>query len=317
MRSIDDRRRLRERVLAEAPGRPGVYTWLGADGDVLYVGKSVNLQRRMLSYLTDRAAGPKSRQRHLSFAIEDFRFQETRGELLALLLEDAVIKRLGPRHNVRQRDFLERRYLLLTDDPFPTCIIVEGPSARPGTLFGPFKDQYFVAGLIELIGDDFGLRTCAARQPFRRSARFDLGTCPGPCRGAIFIEQYFQVVGRVRAFLAGDGSWVETRLVEQMEAAAAALEFERAAEVREQLAFCRRFADRQRFLSQFQHGRVLVNEDSSGLVYSFERGRLRSLGHGKCELALPPELSEPVGDPRFLLDRANVVYTWAQRSVGS
>ncbi|MCC7363156.1 MAG: CoA transferase [Dehalococcoidia bacterium] len=210
---------LRAQINRAVPESPGVYTWLGAAGEPLYVGKSRNLRRRMLSYLTPRHAAPDARMRHLTYAIDAFQWRPTSGELLALLLEDALIKQVLPRHNVQQRDYGERRYLLLTGDAFPAVVVAES-ARRPGALFGPFKDQYFVADLAEFVGEWFGLRSCQDPVPFRRSARFDLGRCPGPCRDAVSVGDYASSVAAATAFLDGEGAWISQRLSAAMEVAA-------------------------------------------------------------------------------------------------
>jgi excinuclease ABC subunit C len=307
----EDRRKLREAVSENVPEAPGVYVWLGADREPLYVGKAVRLRRRMLSYLAPSQTDNRSRRRHLAFSIRAFEYRETAGELAALLLEDALIKQLRPRHNVRQRDYLERRYLLLTNDPFPTCIVVERDLARPGKLYGPFKDQYFVADLIALITDEFGLRACQDRQPFRKSARFDLGVCRAPCRDAVSIAEYSEITCRVRAFLDGEERWIVGRLTAAMECAAEALRFERAAEAKERLALCRRFTGRQRFIRAFRESAIPATEPRFGLAYRFERGALVKLTHqAGILLPIPEELAHSPEDARFALDRANLVHSW-------
>lgn len=314
MPSPELRLRLRAEVNATVPESPGVYAWLGASGEPLYVGKAVNLRRRMLSYLAPRAAAPESHIRHLAHGIAAFAWRPAAGELLALLLEDALIKRLEPRHNERQRDYRERRYLLLTSDAYPACLVVEAAPPRPGTLFGPFKDQYFVAELIELVREAFGLRACTDRDPFRRNARYDLGQCPGPCRGAVTRDAYGEAASRARAFLGGDETWVAARLAASMSAAAEELRFEDAAGLREQLAFVARFCARQRFVTAFREGAFTVDEPRFGLTYHFERGALAELrAAGGEALEVPPELREPPCDPRFALDRANLVREWLHR----
>lgn len=315
MPSDEARTQLREAVASGVPEAPGVYTWLGGEGEPLYVGKAVNLRRRMLSYLAPSQLDPRSRMHHLCASIRGFRYREAPGELAALLLEDGLIKQLRPRHNTRQRDYLERRYLLLTDDQFPTCLIVEDRLPRPGRLFGPFKDQYFVAGLIEILTDEFGLRACPDRQPLRRSARFDLGVCSGPCRSAIAAPDYSRIAGRVESFLLGDGTWIAAHLQSAMKQAADDLRFERAAEARERLAFCRRFATRQAFIRAFREGEVLTEEPRFRLTYRFDRGGLAALcDHAGNQVPVPPALADPPRDPRFALDRANLVYSWLQKT---
>lgn len=305
---------LRAAVRAQVPDSPGVYTWLGRDGERLYVGKSRSIRRRMLSYLAPGQLSLDSRTRHLAFAIEAFEWRETRGELMALLLEDTVIKRLNPRHNERQKDYRERSYVLLTGDRFPACIVQRAESDRPGTLFGPFKDEYFSRDIVDLVTGVFGLRVCRDPEPFRHSARYDLGTCPGPCRGAISEADYAAMADRVRAFLDGDSKWITEQLTTSMLAAGNALRFEEAARLRDQLDFCRRFCARQRFFKAFESGAVVVEEPALKLCYRFEAGLLCEVrDDASACLEVPVELAASVSDRRLLLDRANLVYAWIAR----
>ncbi len=307
----DKLRGLRHAVRRRVPGSPGVYIWLGAAGERLYVGESRNLQARMLSYLTPAQLQPDARHRHLVTAIQDFDFVSTVGELMALLLEDTLIKQFSPRHNERQKDYRERTTLLLTDDPFPTCLVGEASSTRSGTEFGPFKDEYFVRDLKNILTDIIGLRACADREPFRHSARFDLGQCLGPCRGAVSHDDYGQVVARARGFLEGEEEWVSARLSEMMAEASQDLQFEKAASLRDLLGFCERFASRQRFFRQFEAGETSVEEPENRLSYRLVRGALVEVsGPDGGSGTVPAELRTEPSDRRFLLDRANIVYAW-------
>jgi excinuclease ABC subunit C len=302
-----DRARLAAEVRRNVPSRPGVYTWLGEGGETLYIGKSRNLRARMLSYLAPANAAPESRMRLLAASLRGFRYRETGSDLLALLLEDALIKQHQPRHNTRQREDRERRYLLVTNDAFPALLTVEAPAARPGTLFGPFKDEYFVAELIALLVEEFGLRACRDADPYRRSARYDLGLCPAPCRGAIAPAAYAERVKRARAFLDGDDGWLRAVVDDAIDRASNALEYERAAVLVERRAFVSRFAARQRFFREWRTQRLGVEEASSGHRFWFEGGRLVELRDGEGEPApVPPELTSG-GSDAALLDRAMIV----------
>lgn len=313
MEGNDWLRQLRGQVRSAVPSGTGVYTWLGAGGERLYVGKSRNLKSRMLSYLAPGQLRPEARQRHLVSAIEGFEWRETAGELMALLLEDALIKQFNPRHNERQKDYRERRYLVLTDDDFPACLVVEELGTRSGTVFGPFKDEYFATDLRTLLTDAFGLRACTDREPSRHSARYDLGQCLAPCRGVVSVDDYAQIVHRARQFLEGDSSWVHGRLSAMMEDASASLQFERAAGLRDALEFCGRFAERQRFFNAFETATTTFDEPGSGLRYEFLRGAVvRVADTSARDVDIPAELQQPLADPRLLLDRANVVYTWGR-----
>lgn len=312
------RRELRHTVQATVPERPGVYIWLSATGERLYVGKSRNLRRRMLSYLVPAAARPDARTRNLVSGIDHFAWRETTGELMALLLEDTLIKRFEPRHNERQKDYRERMYLLLTDDPFPACVVTDGTSGRAGTLWGPFKDEYFCRDLKSILTDDLGLRACIDAEPNRRSARFDLGQCPGPCRGAVSAAAYGERVATVRAFLEGDATRAVATLNAKMEEASDALQFERAGALRDRLELCGRFATRQQFFRRFREGELIVRDDAANLTFVFELGAIASLREGDGEpLDVSPELAEPPADPRAFLDRANILYAWRQPTLAN
>jgi excinuclease ABC subunit C len=265
----------------------------------------------MLSYLVPGQLRPDARQRHLVAGIQRFEWEETPGELMALLLEDALIKEYQPRHNERQKDYRERRYLLLTADCFPACLVVEEPGGRAGTLFGPFKDEYFAAELRALLTDAFKLRACMDREPHRHSARYDLGQCLGPCRGLVDAGEYGMVVRRVREFLEGDAGWVCAELGAAMAEASDCLQFERAAALRDSIGFCERFAARQRFFHEFEGEAFVVDEPRAGLRYEFCRGALAAATLGTGEpVAIPNQLRTQESDRRLLLDRANVVYAW-------
>ena len=308
---------LRAQVRRTVPSRPGVYLWLGRNGERLYIGKSRNLRARMLSYLTPGNLLPDARMRILVSAIEACEWRETAGELMALMLEDSLIKQHNPRHNDRQKDYRERRWLLLTDDPFPACLVVEEPGGMSGTVFGPFKDEYFARALRTLLTDTFGLRACTDPQPFRHSPRFDLGQCLAPCRGLVTPSDYGVVVGRVREFLQGDSAWANQRLGSQMTEASEHFQFERAAALRDQIEFCDRFAARQRFFNRFESAGFVTDEPMWGLRYEFSRGSLvRVTDRSGAAAEVPLELRQPVEDRRLLLDRANVVYGW-RRAVGA
>lgn len=288
-----------------------MYTWRGADGQCLYVGKSRRLRTRMLSYLGPSATRHDSRIRNLVFAIESFEWQSTAGELMALLIEDARIKQLEPRYNERQRDYRERMYLLLTGDAFPACVVTNGDPHRGGRLWGPFKDEYFCRDLKLILTEEFGLRSCTDPTPYRRSARYDLGQCPGPCRDAVTPASYAANASAVRAFLDGDCARAVAGLERKMAEASASLDFERAALLRDRMAFCGRFAARQRFFREFREGPMAVTDSSAGLTLEFEQGMLQRIHKaGEPDLPVPADLSQPLADPRILLDRANILYAW-------
>ncbi len=303
-----------------APPRPGVYLFSDGTGATIYVGKSVNLRRRMLSYFVAERSGLERRLREMVFSVRSFAFQETPTELLALLLEDVLIKRERPRYNVRQQEYAQYCYLLLTDDRYPTLRVVDGDGPSSGTLFGPFRDRYLAADTLSIIRRHFHLRSCIDAEPFRRSLNYDLGFCLGPCRGGVSPATYAEIEDRVVRFLNGEVEWIADRLEGTMASLADAREYEKAAAVREELSFCENFTTRQRFIHQFTTRNLELREaGEEQVVYRFERGNLVSSSVAASAIprdpAVPARLAEPVTDEKFLLDRANLVYTWLNRQV--
>lgn len=300
---------LRERVRGEVRPVPGVYTLFDAHGAALYIGKSVNLRSRLLAHL-NAGTGVDNPHRHLAFAVSDFAVRETAGELLALLLEDALIKLLQPRANSRQKDYREYCYMALSDDPYPTLRIVDSVDlGRPGTWFGPYRDRFAARDLLDLVHEHFQLRWCQDAVPQRCGGNFEMGRCAGPCRGAVTVAEYAVIAERVAAFLHGDDRWIAAHLAERIEAEAGKLRFEEAGRLKETRDFCKRYARRRRFIRSFESGSTDVQEGE--LVYAFHRGalvRLRSMASGALDV--PDELRAEPADARFQFDRANVVYDW-------
>jgi excinuclease ABC subunit C len=190
--------------------------------------------------------------------------------LLALLLEDALIKEYQPRHNVRQQQYLGYQYILLTDGPYPTCRMI-GKSDDPGQgrTFGPYKSRFFVKDLLYIIRRFLELRSCEETVPVRFSLSHEFGYCTGPCRGKISPEEYARIVERAVEFLNGNETDVVSKLTEAMEEASSAHQLENAEELKERLDFCERFCTRQRFLHRFGEKNLTLHEN--GHIFEFER----------------------------------------------
>lgn len=325
-----------ERIRRTSPEGPGVYIFRGDRDEIIYVGKAVRLQQRMLSHLRIDPLADPSRHSRMVFEVRDFEVRVADSELLALLLEDELIKLHRPRFNIRQNEFLEYKYLELTADRFPRLRMLDH-EADFGTrnVFGPYRDRYFIEDVLGLIHDYLGLRSCAASEPGDRCIRFDLGQCAGPCRGTISAREYEPRVTRTMAFLDGDVSEVAARLTEAMSAASERFEYEKAQAMKERLAFCGRFGERQRFIAAFRESRLTIVEaatatDPTGRTYQFHRGQLITCerdgapaapgddaGDRSIHAGRPTSSDGPTridDDPRFLLDRAAIVHGWLRRN---
>jgi excinuclease ABC subunit C len=314
---------LAREVRERAPEAPGVYLFRGDGDEILYVGKAVNLRKRMLSHLRVDRRVDEQRHARLVYEIQSFDIQPAASELLALLQEDELIKKHRPRYNVRQNEYLEYRYLELTNEEYPrlrTCDHRDDTAGRQ--VFGPYRDRFLVKDILQLVHHHLGLRSCTDISPARTCLEFDLGHCAGPCRSEVTPQDYGRVVARSMGFLQGYVSEVARGLQLAMEQASEKLEFEKAQEFKERLRFCRRFGERQRFLTAFRERQlVVVEKGEPERTYVFVRGWLTGHGTGgEATTSAPsggaPALSDPGADPRFVLDRAAVVHGWLRRNTG-
>ncbi len=315
MHKTSDRERLAAAIRQAVPRRPGVYLFQDVTGKTIYIGKSINLRQRMLTYFTGYPARIDRRIGQMTLGIRAFDYLETGTELLALLLEDALIKRELPPYNVRQMKFEQCRYLVLTDDSYPTCKVVDREETSSGTVFGPFTDVYFARSILDVLHRHFLLRSCVDPSPFRRSPNFELGLCSGPCWNGISVSAYGVIVSRVRAFLSGKDDWITGKLLASISSSSAALRYEKAAKLKTELEFCEAFCARQRFIHRFRTGRLTVRElGDRGASFEFAQGNLISVRPFDRKSDRPgvggAELIPPLADPRQMLDRANLIYSW-------
>lgn len=231
------------------PELPGVYRFFDADKKILYVGKAKNLRRRVASYF-QRTKDLEASKQIMVKAIADIDHTVTGTELEALLLEATFIKQFHPPYNVVLRDDKNFLYIKVTlKDEFPTVVAVRRVTHDGSRYFGPFPSAMTARQSIALLKRLFAFRTC---EPHQGKACFDvhLHRCLGPCADRITAEQYRNaVVEPILNFLAGNTSSVIQMLTEQMKAAAAAKEFERAATLRDRLKAVRQVTARQAMIS--------------------------------------------------------------------
>jgi len=233
-------------ILKQIPPRPGVYRMLEAGGTVLYVGKAKDLKRRVASYFS------RSLNRRLQLMvaqIADIEFTVTRTEGEALLLENNLIKSLRPRFNVLLRDDKSYPYIRLTvGDEFPRLAFYRGSRKGGDRFFGPYPSAWAVRETLQLLQKLFPVRQCEDsffRNRSRPCLQYQIKRCSGPCVGLVTRSDYHDDVQHTAKFLEGRTDEVVSELAERMELAAADLEFERAAVLRDQIATLRRIQQRQ------------------------------------------------------------------------
>jgi excinuclease ABC subunit C len=226
------------RAVKHAPSRPGVYRMIDARGEVLYVGKAKNIKKRVTAYT--RPTGHDSRIVRMISGTVTMEFVTTKTETEALLLEANLIKRLRPRFNVLLRDDKSFPFILITSDHWaPQILKHRGARTRAGHYYGPFANAGAVNRTINALQRAFLLRSCSdsffeART--RPCLLYQIKRCSAPCTQEIDFAGYAELVREANEFLSGRSRLVQKEMAVDMDTAAAALDFERAAIYRDRLA---------------------------------------------------------------------------------
>ena len=223
--------------LTTLPDRPGVYRMLDAQGAVLYVGKARSLRKRVASYA--KPTGHSARIGRMITATASMMFLTTETETEALLLEQNLIKQLKPRYNVLLRDDKSFPNILVSEvTDFPQIKKHRGAKKEKGRYFGPFASAGSVNRTLNQLQKAFLLRNCSDAM-FESRTRpcllFQIKRCSAPCVGKIDASSYRALVEDATRFLTGKSTVVQEQLAVEMEAASNALEFERAAALRDRI----------------------------------------------------------------------------------
>jgi len=222
--------------LATLTAHPGVYRMLDAAGQVIYVGKARNLKNRVASYFS---AQPKTAKTMAMVAqIAGMEVTVTGSEIDALLLECNLIKKHRPRYNVMLRDDKSFPYIHLSAHPFPRFSFYRGSRKLPGKLFGPYPNAHAVRETLLALQKLFKVRPCEDTFFSNRSRpclQFQIKRCSAPCVNEITAEAYAQDVADAVKVLDGRDQELVGELAQRMERAAAELEFERAARLRDRI----------------------------------------------------------------------------------
>ncbi|MGC2139958.1 MAG: excinuclease ABC subunit UvrC [Methylovirgula sp.] len=221
-----------------APVGPGVYRMIAADGEVLYVGKAKSVRKRVASYL--RGGGHTSRIARMISLTAAMVFVSTETETEALLLETNYIKQMKPRFNVLMRDDKSFPYIFLGGDHVaPQIAKHRGARDRKGDYFGPFASVWAVNRTLNALERAFLLRSCTDSYFANRTRPcllYQIKRCSAPCTGEIGADDYAKLVKEARDFLSGKSRAVRDLLANEMAAASDALDYERAARLRDRIA---------------------------------------------------------------------------------
>lgn len=239
---------------ATIPDAPGSYQFKDVHGRIIYVGKAKSLRSRLSNYFQTNLP-PRTAQ--MVATAETVEWIQVRNDVEALLLENTLIKRHKPRFNVRLVDDKSYPYLAVTvSDDWPRPMVMRGARRKGVRYFGPYGQAYAIRETLDLLLRTFPLRTCSDNK-FGRHERlgrpcllFHIEKCSGPCVGEISKADYDQDVADFLRFLEGDTAEVVNALQHDMQAAAADLEFEKAARLRDRLASVNKAIERQQMVGE-------------------------------------------------------------------
>ena len=238
------------------PELPGCYVMKNKDNEIIYIGKAKNLKSRVRSYFKSSHEG---KTQLLVQDIRDFETIVTTTEKESLLLEITLIKKHQPKYNIKLKQGTNYPYLKITNEKDPQLIITSDIKKDGGHYFGPYPNVYAASETQQLIQKIYPLRKCNGRQS-RACLYYHIGQCIGPCDHEIPAEEYTAQVNRIKRFLNGDVKEVKNVLRERMKSAAEKLEFERAAEYRNQIQYIETTVERQN---------IITNDPTPRDVFSF------------------------------------------------
>lgn len=251
---MNDRLQELQKRVASAPTSPGVYRWMNAKGDVLYIGKAKNLRNRLKSYVqneADKALGPWkiSLRNHIA----DFDVTITTTELEALILETNMIKENKPKYNVLMKDDKNYVYVRVSNEAYPELSVVRQMEDDNARYFGPYLSAYNIRRTLDMLHEVFQFRACSTstsalnnqKKPERACLEYQIGQCNGLCVGDVTEKQYNDAIENVLRFLKGNHTDAIAALKDMMEAAAQEKKFEKAAKLRDTLLYIKSLDEKQ------------------------------------------------------------------------
>jgi excinuclease ABC subunit C len=279
-----------QEILKNLPTKPGVYLHKDKYGKVIYVGKAINLRSRVRSYFHNNVDSIKTQR--LRRDITDIEIITTDSELEALLLENTLIKKYKPHYNIRLKD--DKRYPYIKvhwADDYPKVTVTRRMVRDGSRYFGPYTSVWAVHQTLDLIRRVFPYLTCDRKingQDTRACLYYDIKLCNGPCIGAVDGEEYRAMIKGLMDFLNGKSVHIMKQLEGRMMKASENMQFEKAAEYRDQLKAVNRVVAKQKVISA-------ANTDQDVIAFAREKGdacvQVFFIRHGKL-----------IGREYFLLD---------------
>jgi len=292
-----------ESKLKNLPDKPGIYQFKNEKGKVIYVGKAINLKNRVRSYFHNGVTSPKTLA--LVSKIDDLELIITDNEIEALVLENNLIKDLKPRYNVNLKDDKSYPFIKVTKEPYPRIYPTRRIIKDGSKYFGPYTDVKNMKSSLRMINQIFKIRSCKLnidqesidKKKFKVCLDYHIKKCDGPCEGLITEIAYNEMVGEVIKVLKGKTDDLIKELNVRMQKSVEALEYEKAAEIRDKISQLEVISSKQKVVSEDLEDRDIISiafegKDSACSVFNIRNGKLVS----KKQLRLSIEEGEEAAD---------------------
>lgn len=244
-----------EHKLALLPGMPGIYMMKNINGTIIYVGKAKNLKNRVRSYFKSSHEGKTAR---LVSEIADFETIVTSTDKEAFLLEITLIQKHQPHYNIKLKQGTGYPYIKITNERDPQMLIVSTVKKDGAYYFGPYPNVYAAEETLHFLQKVYPLRRCTGFQN-RPCLYYHMGQCLGACFKEVPEAEYKRQIEHIKSFLNGNVATVKRHLNQQMTEAAEKLEFERAAEIRDQMHYIEVTVEKQKIISTDRTPRDIFN----------------------------------------------------------
>lgn len=242
-------------IISVLPDKPGIYQYFDDEGTIIYIGKALNLKKRVNSYFAKQHDNRKTAL--LVKNIADIKYMVVETEQDALLLENNLIKKYQPRYNIRLKDDKSFPWICIKNEPFPRVFKTRNLIRDGSKYFGPYTSIYTVRTLLELFKTEYKLRTCnyvltpenISAGKYKVCLEYHIGNCKGPCEGLISEEKYNEGIEDITNILKGNISGVIKHLEHRMKLMADNLNFEEAHELKEKYDSLKRYQSKSTVVS--------------------------------------------------------------------
>lgn len=292
-----------ENKLQNLPADPGVYLYKNDKGKIIYIGKAKNLRNRVRSYFHSSLDSPKTQI--MVSKVTDLEMIITNSEMEALILENNLIKQHKPRYNVNLKDDKSFPYIRITNEPYPQIFSTRTVVKDGSRYFGPYTDVKSMKNSLRMINKLFKIRSCKywideeviKQKKIKVCLDYHIKKCDGPCEGLISENDYNRMVNQVVKLLRGKTDELMSDLNQEMEAASANLEFEKAANIRDKIEQLEVYSSKQKVVLPSGEDKDILSaaiegKDVAATILNIRSGRLA----GKRQLNLSSEKTEDLGE---------------------